>query len=229
MAAVVLRALTLAVDDPERAPRSLTVHYLAPPAEGDVEVETRVERSGRTLTSMSARLVQGDRLLAIALAAFATPRTGLEFADLAAPSVPPAVEVAPRGGPAMIPMQERLDARPVIGPEPFSGGDRSEVGGWLRLTEPRPYDPVLVAMLTDAWVPAVFGRMTFEDRVGVPTIDLTVHFRSAVPPSLAPDDHVLVVFRTQMAGEGFIEEDGEVWAPDGTLLAHSRQLAVMLG
>jgi hypothetical protein len=84
-------------------------------------------------------------------------------------------------------------------------------------------------MLTDAWVPAVFGRMTLEDRVGVPTVDLTVHFRSAIPPDLGEDDHALVVFRTQLAEEGFIEEDGEIWTPGGVLLAQSRQLAVLLG
>jgi acyl-CoA thioesterase len=226
---VILRALTMAVGDAARTPRSLTVHYLAPPAEGEVDVEVRVERSGRSLTSLSARLVQGDRLLALALAAFATPRTGVEFAELRPPSVPPAGEVAVRGGPAMIPMQERFEARPALGPEPFSGTATAEVGGWLRLTEPRPYDHLLVAMLADAWVPAVFSRMTPDDRVGVPTVDLTVHFRSAIPPSLRPEDHALVVFRTQVAQDGFIEEDGEIWTADGVLLAQSRQLAVLLG
>jgi hypothetical protein len=36
------------------------------------------------------------------------------------------------------------------------------------------------------------------------------------------------VFRSSLAGEGFFEEDGRLWAPDGTLLAHSRQLALTL-
>jgi acyl-CoA thioesterase len=128
----------------------------------------------------------------------------------------------------MIPMQARFEARPAIGPEPFTGADRSEVGGWLRLTEPRPYDPLLVAAITDAWIPAVFSRMTPDERVGVPTVDLTVHFRSEVPATLAADDHVLVVFRTRVGRDGFIEEDGEVWTADGVLLAQSRQLAVLL-
>ena len=38
----------------------------------------------------------------------------------------------------------------------------------------------------------------------------------------------LVVFRSQMAADGFVEEDGEVWSRDGRLLAHSRQLALTL-
>src|SRR5688500_8487867 len=58
VAALILRGLTAAVDDPARTPRSLTVHYLAPPAEGPVSIETTVEREGRTLTTVSGRLVQ---------------------------------------------------------------------------------------------------------------------------------------------------------------------------
>ena len=37
-----------------------------------------------------------------------------------------------------------------------------------------------------------------------------------------------VRFRTTVASEGFLEEDGELWAPDGTLVAHSRQLGLIL-
>ena len=48
LAAVILRALTATVDDEHRTPRSLTVHYLNPAGDGDVEIETRQERVGRS-------------------------------------------------------------------------------------------------------------------------------------------------------------------------------------
>jgi hypothetical protein len=37
-----------------------------------------------------------------------------------------------------------------------------------------------------------------------------------------------VRFRTTVAAEGYLEEDGEVWSLDGRLLAQSRQLALLL-
>src|SRR3982751_777557 len=71
IAAIVLRALEAAVADPGRAPRSLTLHYLRPPAAGPCAVQVAVERRGRTLSSLSARLVQGGTTMVVALAAFA--------------------------------------------------------------------------------------------------------------------------------------------------------------
>src|SRR5829696_8485377 len=79
LAAVILRALSAAVDDTERSPRSLTVHYTNPAGEGDVEITTRLERLGRSMTTSSARVEQDGRLIALALAAYSAPRTGIEF------------------------------------------------------------------------------------------------------------------------------------------------------
>ena len=63
----------------------------------------------------------------------------------------------------------------------------------------------------------------------VPTVDLTIHFRAELPHPGARDDVVARrVPHRRVADGGFLEEDGEVWAPDGTLLAQSRQLATML-
>ena len=236
VAAVILRALTLAVDDPARTPRSLTVHYLAPPGQGGVQIVTAIERAGRTLTTVTGRLMQGDKLLALAVAAFATGRPGPSFSDAVMPDVappeslePPAM-VAPDGtAPVVVPMRERFDERWAVGPPPFTGADEARAGGWLRLVEPRPIDHLLVACLTDAWVPSVFARLTPGAGFSVPTIDLTVHFRGPLPPpGVADDDFLLVAFQTRMLEDGFMEEDGEVWTRDGVLLAQSRQLAAVL-
>ena len=233
VAAIILRALTMAVDDPGRTPRSLTIHYLAPPVEGPVEVETTIERAGRSLSYVSGRLVQDGRLLALAVGAFAVPQQSIEFQHLTMPDVPPPHEVPPapeRGGPT-IPMRERYEQRFAVGGEPFSGADEAVSGGWIRLAEPRPMDHLLLAALTDAWIPPIFITLPPDRFVGVPTIDLTIHFRAPLPPpgGLAEDAFVFGLFRSRVASGGFVEEDGEIWSPSGVLLAQSRQLALVMG
>ena len=44
----------------------------------------------------------------------------------------------------------------------------------------------------------------------------------------APGEFVLGRFSSRLLHDGFFEEDGELWAPDGRLLAQSRQLAIVL-
>jgi acyl-CoA thioesterase len=110
---------------------------------------------------------------------------------------------------------------------PGPAADRAVAGGWIRLPEQQPIDAMVAAAITDAWMPPVFSKV--DEMIAVPTVDLTIHFRTALPlAALAPDDFVLAVFRTNVIADGFLEEDGEVWAPDGTLIAQSRQLAVVL-
>jgi acyl-CoA thioesterase len=45
---------------------------------------------------------------------------------------------------------------------------------------------------------------------------------------MAPGDPVLARFSSSTSHDGFFEEDGAIWAPDGTLLAQSRQLALLI-
>ncbi len=233
VAALILRALTAAVDDPSRAPRSLTIHYLSAAREGPAEVAVTVERTGRSLTSLTARLVQGARLIAIATAAFSASRDGVEFCDLTMPSIPgPEHYRAPRIPEGALPIARRWDTRWAIGRprsplDPGPAADRAVAGGWIRLPEQQAIDAIVAAAITDAWMPPVFSKV--DEMIAVPTVDLTIHFRTALPlADLAADAFVLAVFRTNVIAEGFLEEDGEVWAPDGTLIAQSRQLAVVL-
>jgi acyl-CoA thioesterase len=227
VAAMVLGALTHAVGDPKRSPRSFTVHYLAPPVEGPVQIEAKVERFGRRLTYLSARVRQGERLVALAMAAFAEPMQGPEFTDMVMPDAPPPGDVAPTVRRGAAPLLDRYEMRAVFGVPPFASNSPAMVGGWIRLREPQAIGHLVVAALTDAWIPPVFLRL--ERPIMVPTVDLTIHFRSELPRVSMPDDaFCLAVFRSKMSADGFVEEDGEVWSPDGVLLAHSRQLAIAL-
>jgi acyl-CoA thioesterase len=228
IAATILRALEGAVSDPERAPRSLTLHYLRPPVTGQpAQIQVTVEREGRTLTSLSARLVQDDRVMAIALAAFAGDfPSATDYATPPPDVAPPAELFTVPDGPAVAPIALRTAMAPAFGPVPMSGGDEAVVGGWLRLAEPRVADAAAVAFYADAWLPSPFARMT--EPAPAPTVDLTIHFRARLPhPGMGVDEPVLARFSSSTSAGGYFEEDGSIWAPDGTLLAQSRQLALL--
>ena len=226
LAAILLRALAQRVE-PARAARSLTVHYTARAEAGPVRIETRVEREGRSLSTVTGRMLQGERLLALALAAFSRPRAGPRFDHAEMPEVAPP-EACPTF-PSRVPIHDRFEHRWAIGDPPGSGSRQARVGGWIRSAEPQIADAPLVAAFTDAWPPACFSWMS-EGVIlgGVPTVDLTVHFRRQLPLAAArAGDFYLAVFHSRVGEEGFIEEDGEVWSRDGSLLVQSRQLAAI--
>ncbi|MDQ3320116.1 MAG: thioesterase family protein, partial [Actinomycetota bacterium] len=121
------------------------------------------------------------------------------------------------------PFLDLLVMQPRLGEAPFSGASHAETGGWLGLREERPIDAATVTILADAWYPAPWTRL--RALAPAPTIDLTVHFRAPLPLG---DALLLGRFRTGLVRDGFFEEDGELWAPDGTLVAQSRQLGLLL-
>jgi acyl-CoA thioesterase len=231
LAAMILRALIATIDDAARTPRSLTIHFTRPPQPGSVSIRTVVERAGRSLSSLSARMEQDGSLIALVLAAFSVPWSGPEINDLPFPSVAPPRDPFWPGAPPH-PLAPPIAAHTVLqqrfGGTPFSGEQQPmEIGGWLAHAEPRPLDALSLAFFSDALIPASFMRFTQPNPV--PTIDLNVHFRAALPaPGAEAPQRCLIHIRTGVIHEGFLEEDGLIWAPDGTLLAQSRQLALML-
>lgn len=229
VAAILARAAAEALGEPERSPLTVTVHYTSPPREGSARIETTVERVGRSVASVTARMTQDERLLALATVAFSKPRTSsLEFADLTPPDVPPPDECEPfpPAGEFMIPLNERYETRWALGDMPFSGAPRSESGGWIRTEDARAVDHLLAVALADAWIPPTFSRLRQPGTLAVPTIELTVYLRDGLP--LTPVEFVLGAFRTQTAANGYLEEDGELWSADGVLVAQCHQLAAVV-
>jgi len=227
LAAILLRSL-LAEVPPERAPRSLTVHFVGAPEAGAAEVETRPEREGRSLSSWTARLRQGERTVAVALAVFGTEREGLRFARRPIPAAPPAA-ACPRLA-AFHAMHERWEFRWAFGQPPGSSAPIALSGGWVRPEEPRCADAPLVTAACDAFPPTCFSMAPEPDAFGpIPTVELTIHFRRTLPlRSAQPEEFLLGRFESRTAVEGFVDTDGEVWSADGTLLAEVHQLAVFI-
>lgn len=213
----------------QRTARSITTHFLRPPADGPVTVSAKLERAGRSLSTVSGRLEQGGKLIALALAAYSTPWESALLSDAPMPEVdPPAEDERPPPGGTLAreapQFTQRLAMLPRFGDPPFSRSEQGEVGGWLGLRERRELDAPAIALLADAWFPAPWPLLS--ELAPAPTIDLTVHFRTALP---LPDSLLLGRFRTSLVRDGFFEEDGELWAPDGSLVAQSRQLGLLLG
>ncbi len=226
--AIVMRGLELAVDDIERQARSVTMHFLRAPQPGPVTVAAMVERAGRSLTSVSGRLEQNGKLCGLALAAYSKPWTSPLLNESPMPDVAPAGPADESGrrlrDATPPPFTERMVMQHRMGEQPFSRAARSETGGWLGIREDRPVDSLAVAVLADAWYPAPWPRLS--ELAPAPTIDLTVHFRSPLP---APGPLLLGRFRSRYVRDGFFEEDGELWSADGTLVAQSRQLGLLIG
>ena len=102
-----------------------------------------------------------------------------------------------------------------------TAGHRAETSGWIRFRDGRPPDLLALALFADAFPPSIFRLL---GRVGwVPTIELTVHFRARPAPGW-----VRGRFLTDDLTDGRMIETGELWDATGTLVARSRQLALLV-
>jgi acyl-CoA thioesterase len=231
LAAMLLRALIETVADAARAPRSLTIHYTRAPEPGPIEIDTTIERQGRSLSTLSARMEQGGKLTALALSAFSVPWDAPSANELPMPELgPPDSERRStpklfKGAPEFT---NQLVMQPRVGAVPFAGsGAPMRIGGWIGLPERRPVDAPALALFCDAWFPPSF--IALELPAISPTVDLTIHFRQSIREcDCDPADLCLSVFDTRLLHDGLFEEDGVIWASDGTVLAQSRQLGIIM-
>jgi acyl-CoA thioesterase len=229
LAALMLRAAQARLGPDAPPPRTIAAHYLAAPAAGPVRLSVEVLRRGRRVSACEVRLREPDAETVFCQATIVCSAAREQPVTLrrAAPSVPPpgAVPALDGAAAAGLPrMFEQLELRPAVGGIPFTGARQARSGGWIALRDdPGPLDPARLCALCDLWWPAVFAHLRALN--AVPTLQLTVYLREPHPELCGP---VLARFETLTVHEGHLEERGELWSPDGRLLAESVQLALML-
>lgn len=211
-----------------RPPVTITAHYLAPVASGPCRVEVTMIRSGRTLATASAGMWQGERQVLSVLGTFGDQREQeFRFSTGRVPDLPsfddPSIRATPEMLEASPGIMENIDVRMRPEDSAFRTGGRSgraEVEGYFTLREPEDVDAIGLLLAADAFAPPIFN---LDAPVGwVPTVELTVHVRGV--PASGP---LRCRFQTRYIHGGLLEEDGEMFDETGTLVAQSRQLALV--
>ena len=221
--AICLRALQREVALPD--PLAVSAFFLRPAAPGPAVVRTEVARTGRRVVTGEARLVQDDREIVRTVASFAdlSQATGRTLVLGEMPKLPPpdeAVDILGGSPVSGIPIAARYDYRMAAFPGWMRGqpsGDPS-ISFWIRFKDGRAPDPLSLVAIVDASYPAVLeiGEMSST------TLELTVHVRAR--PTTA---WLACRVTTRYVIGGYHEEDFEIWSADGTLVAQSRQLALL--
>ncbi len=210
---------------PPEHPHPIAVQavYAVPPAPGPATVEVTPLRSGRTVSTFRAVLLQDRPLVDVQVTTARLPELAAEAAWAAGEEMPALADPedclggsrdthgARRTGLGAH-IVTRLD--PAWAPPPYGPGGRADLRGWVSCDYP---DAVLGALvLADAMPPVTFdlGRMGW-----MPTLQLQVLLRRLPPAGwLAARQH------GRLLAGGLLDEDCTLWSPDGALVAQARQV-----
>lgn len=225
-AATLLRA---ALDHPERIgdPLALTVNYCAPIEEGPIHIVARAAKTNRSTQHWTMELFQRDgEILATATAVFAKRRPGWTHAVASMPQVPAPAQVDRFPSAPFAAWVQQYDMRfvtgtPRIGKVPHAEPQSAESILWLRDVIARPLDHLSLVAMSDAF----FGRIfhVLEAMVPFGTVTLTTYFHCAADDIPAGDGWVLGRVGASVFRSGFGDQSGELWSPDGRLLATTVQ------
>jgi acyl-CoA thioesterase len=222
------RALGLSMPFPD--PIVVSGFFLRPGTPGPATVRTSMVREGRTTAFGEAVLSQSGKDVIRAAAAFSrlggsgsesVSGGGPVLVDGAPPDLPPPSDCVgiPVGsfGPATI--AERVEFRSREVPGWFLGRPTGRPSSefWMRFADGRDPDLLALLVLVDSTAPSVL-----ELGAGSATIQLTVHLRAHPAPGW-----LATRASTRFVSGGYHEEDFEVWDSAGTLVAQSRQLAIV--
>jgi len=245
--ALAARAMATELGDGVPPVRLLHTTFVAPVADGPVDIEVEVLRRGRSLSHARAEVRNpGATHGHLTTAVFGGPRRGFDFTDLEPPEgVLPLAEARPYRDPPPPGVErfppdrfwaERLEGRGALGHAPWESytPGRAENATWYRLDDPPVdgdgvLDPLALVVYADSMPGAVAEKVGPDRRQGWfgPSVDLAVHLLGRCRA-----EWVLAHSRARYAGDGYASLDMALWdcGAEGTdrprLVAYATQLCV---
>jgi hypothetical protein len=220
--AVAARAMAAAADRPD--PLTVTAHYLSPGVAGPFSIATKVVKAGRRLSTVTARVSQGDRAAIQLVGAFGdlTTMEGPGLITGVRPQLPPPDECLSTGSSFTPALMSQIDVRLVSEDTGFGRGEShgtATMRGWFRLLDNEPIDVFTLLLGVDCFPPTIFN--TGLAAGWTPTVELTAHIRRR-----PVGEWLQCQFVSRYIFGGCLEEDAEIWDELG-LVAQARQLALV--
>ena len=211
-----------------------TGHYLGAATNGPASVRTTVVKPGRTYATATGELWQDERERVRVLGSFGDfaarpPEVGIAAEPPSLPAIDACADLfdlltAKVGERSLTKSLRNFEIRvdPDGGWGPAAEPSRPSLQGWVRFRDEETVTPMMLLALADGFPPSILGHT----EIGwLPTVELTVHVFGAPPvdePWLRAELH-----SRNIVG-GLLDEDGELWAADGRLVARFRQLAMLI-
>jgi acyl-CoA thioesterase len=227
-AATILRALT---EHPERLgdPLSLTVNYCAPIVEGSFDLDVRLLKANRSSQHWSVELTQnGAEVAAFATAVFAVRRPSWSHQSVKFPDTTP-FEATRRYPNVAASWVKQYDFRFVEGEPAWGGTPNAEPASgfsklWIGDRSPRKIDALSLMSMSDAFFARIFHVR--RELVPIGTVSLTTYFHTDAGDLAAEDiTRVLATADARVFYKSYGDQSGELWSPNGRLLATTTQMA----
>lgn len=209
-------------------PVALTVNFAAPVADGEIRFVARPVRTNRSTQHWIIEAHQREGVVATATAVFAVRRETWSAVEAVMPANLPVPEAVPRmpvkGMPAW---PQRYDMRFVEGAFPTAFDEMEQTHSrsclWVRDEPERALDFASLAAMSDSFFPRIYIRRRRRALIG--TVSLTTYFHadSALLAQVGCC-HVLGVAKALNYRHGYFDQTGEIWSPEGQLLASTHQL-----
>jgi len=225
MFAMAARAMGQALSQGEEGcdPVSLTANFIAPATQGMVDIDIMPLRQGRRFSQATAIVKQNGQACLQLSGSFGhfDKLKGAQCSEFIAPGMP-SIKACKKQQMPNMPFQQQVDIRLASEDLEYysSGGKREmEIRGYVRFADGRPADFLSLLLFADAFPRALMMR---TGPIGwIPTMDLTVQCLAMPAPGF-----IAARFQSVKLAKGILEERGEMWDSNGTLVAVCRQAAV---
>ncbi|MEO1230366.1 MAG: thioesterase family protein [Myxococcota bacterium] len=229
VAALAFRRARRVLGSDVRPARGAHIWFTGPLAPGPVEVKAEIVRAGKSAVSVETRLTQEGQERANVRVSFGGDRTSSIKVSAPSPASLPEVdgfEPMPFMEGAMPDFLRYFDLRWTEGDYPYSGSDRTHIGGWSRCRLPGATGLEALALHVDVWPsPAVPMLSTFAPASSMTwTLDI-----------LGDVDHLestewsRYTASLEACGNGYGYMTAWNWGSDGRPLARSSQLIAVYG
>ncbi|MGV9714208.1 thioesterase family protein [Gordonia sp. NPDC003424] len=222
-----LTALGDAAVDEAKIPVAISSDYLTAPAPAELTLDVTIRKRGRTVTVMSVDAVQDGRTMVSSSVTLTAPDTGPSHHSaptlLDATPAEPTADSLPLEGSPMEAFNHLGGALHLVldhSAAAFSRGEKGDpvVRGWARPRDAEP-DEDFAVLVGDISLPVVAN-------IGLagwaPTVQLTTYVRRRPAPGW-----LRFAASSIEIGPGMFEEDHLVVDSEGTVIAQSRQLALI--